>query len=555
MKVVDSQPSGRMRSVLAVVVLVIVCGAVWFSQQRAAEEEPARMIDIEPAMSSATVVEPSQASSTANTPQQLGRAPATLSAELEVLPPAAPHPHRLRVVCEDENGLPVPGSFVVAREPGAGEQLTSGLADAHGSVTFELPAELDRVVLRAELDELSSGDRTVFLERNVDFELRDAEQEPLVHLVLHTFVTVRGRVVTEAGTPVFGAEARARVRGIVIGGAANAPSGPVLTDAAGAFELRLDGVPGRVAVEASLGELAAKAVTVVLPGGAAEWIELVLQESHYEISGVVRAPTGCDAAGATVRLLALEEGRSGQSTETDLNGAFLFVLEAPGEFRLAAHSHVCAGLASVAVDVDAQRPRAQIDLDFGPPSSIAGRIVQPTGEPWPGITVAAVLEACDDANAWMAEPGFRSLSFSMTTTDARGAFRLAALHPSCTYEILCIPDPARPDCRVQEASIPAGTEDLVIVVDEARIRGGVLVVEAVRGALRDPVDSISIDMMYERKPGEDWGGRSRMATYVDGVFRLEGLVIGNEYFVEARTRDAAALTIGPWIAGAEEHRV
>ena len=179
--------------------------------------------------------------------------------------------------------------------------------------------------------------------------------------------------------------------------------------------------------------------------------------------------------------------------------------------------------------------------------------MHPTGEPWTEITVAAFPTACDDANAWMS---FRALMpYAKTTTDARGAFRLGGLHASCTYEIVCIPDPARSHCHVREPSIPAGTDDLVIVVDEARIRGGVLIVEAVRGPLREPVDSVSFGTMYELKPGEDWGGHGRRASLVDGVFRIEGLVIGNEYFVDARTRDAAALTIGPWIASPEEHRV
>ena len=252
--------------------------------------------------------------------------------------PATLRTRSLRIVCEDSNGVPAPGCFVVARTED-GEQLVAGLTDALGFVTFEFPAELERVVVRAELDGMSSGDRAVFLERTIDFEVHDAAETSFVRLVLHPFVTVRGRVVTETETAVLGATVSARVRGIVIGGAANAPAGPVLTDAAGAFELRLDGVPGRVAVEASLGELSAKAATVVLPSGAGEFVELVLQESHYEVSGVVRAPTGCDASGATVMLLALQEGRSSQTTETDSGGAFLFVLDEPGEFRLARVIH------------------------------------------------------------------------------------------------------------------------------------------------------------------------------------------------------------------------
>ena len=466
-------------------------------------------------------------------------------------PAAAPASLALEVACVDPRGEPVGGAALHVRDPSADEVLARAVADASGRAAVELASFATRVVLRAELGlEASSGDR----ELRLPLSRLDGGTDGVVRLVLHPLVALRGRVVDEAGAPAGGARVSARTPGVTFGGGAAAPAGPVLTDDDGAFELPIDGVPSRVAVEAARGELRAVPVSVHLPGGAAEELRLVLRQQDYEVTGTVRTPDGCPVDAALVLLRAVDPEGGSRTSQAGADGSFRFELKEPGSFLLAAKLGAYATSSPLPATIEPLRRTAHVDLTIVEKLHVAGRIVRPAGEPWVGIPVGGHPLAAEGDADWLLDQGFGAVArLEVTFTDDEGAFRLEGLHADSLYELICTPDPDRPHCWVRESPARPGASDLEIVVDEARIRGGVLAGTATREG--EPVRELSFTL-FERLAGRAaWtGSRGARPTLEGGTYRLEGLVIGHEYLVEARAPAAAPLVIGPWTATGEEHR-
>jgi hypothetical protein len=204
------------------------------------------------------------------------------------------------------------------------------------------------------------------------------------------------------------------------------------------------------------------------------------------------------------------------------------------------------------LDEDSRSAFVVVSLDLA--GSIEGRITRPEGQPWIGIPVGGYPTNGPKGGGWLLDSGFSSFSqLELTHTNEEGRFRLEGLLDGYEYELACIPDPERPRNWVREGPVLPGSSELHIVIDEARIRGGVLTGDAYNEVEGEAVEQMYF-FMYDRAPGRPWRSVSKKVALEDGAFLIEGLVVGNEYFVEALVGGAGRLTIGPWIASLTPHR-
>lgn len=479
-----------------------------------------------------------------------------LEAPSTAVPPEATpglDPLTIAVACEDPEGEPLGGCLVEVRHAAAGGLLVSAFTDAAGHASLQVSAAETHVLRASMEDGSSSGDRTL---RAWERRTLEEREDGVLRLVLYPQLTLSGTVRRESGATLEGASVSVRPPGVRIGGSDPAPVEPALSDAHGRFALRVDGVPGQVIVQATEGGRHSKPESLSLPDEATRALELVILESGYEVSGVVRAPDGCDVVEALVVLVPSAPEARSSTTKTAPDGAFHFDLKGPGQFQLAARSGTCVTSVPVTASTDPELRSARVELLLESTSRLSGRIEWASGEPLRGAVVAGIATESETGDDALLRTSFaRIAEVDPVLTDERGAFHIDGLSDRHVYQLVCVPDPSRPECWVREEGVRPGSSDVVIVVDEARIRGGVWSGSLAWGEGRVPSTELTF-VVYERYPDRaGWGaGRQRRPVMTDGGFRFEGLVIGNAYYAEVHAPGCATLSVGPWTATEAEER-
>ncbi len=476
----------------------------------------------------------------------------SLPAESTQEPIPTPPPLTIAVACEDPKGVRISGCLVQAR-PAAGEELlASAITDSKGLAVLQVPAG-EQHVLRAEFEGANSGDRTLQPWERDDLKRRESG---VLTLVLYPQVNLLGVVKLDTGATLEGAVVTLRQVGIMFGGSDRTPVEPVTTNAQGVFTISTDGVPGGFRMEAVHAGRHSQVESLVLPWGEEPTLVLVVPEADYNISGVVRGSAGCGVADARVALVPLATGKSCSHTTTDSTGAFQFELSEPGEFQLAARNGSCMSATPLTTSLDLEQRSAVVELFLQPTLSVSGRIEWSSGESLQDVLVAAYPVKSSLDEAWLLDSGFREITeVANTQTDERGAFQLDGFRNGYDYDVVCLPDASRRECLVREHGVRASETELVIVVDEARIRAGVFAGTLTRSGQETPVTSAQFTLQ-KKSPDRPWGGGRMLQPILNTEgFRLEGLEIGHQFFARVHVAHCAELSVGPWTATAQEQTV
>ncbi|MBK7878578.1 MAG: carboxypeptidase regulatory-like domain-containing protein [Planctomycetes bacterium] len=393
----------------------------------------------------------------------------------------------------------------------------------------------------------TSGELEVRLASSVGSELE---------LVLRPLRALRGVVLSEERNPVVGALVLAKPKGRIIGGSTPIVREGVRTDSSGRFSITLDAVPCLLVVSATKDDGTVTSKDVHWPRDSEDTVSLVFEgQPELQVRGTVRNVAGGVCPGVQVVLSPQEPARGSRTVLSDVSGRFNFQLREPGGFDLAARGAGYLTLEPVHMEVTLSQQQVQVELLVTESATISGRVSKPTGEPWSGVQVGAFATSAEEAGAWLLEHRFQAVRVSEPTqTSADGRFEVRDLHPGFLYEVWCLPDPARPQCFVYEDGVAPGIKDLVFLVDEARIRGGVLRAQwSFADGQRRAADAGLL--LYERTPGGEWSGSRRPQAEVhSGELRVEGLRIGQEYYAELQIVGAARVLHGPWTATNEPER-
>lgn len=347
--------------------------------------------------------------------------------------------------------------------------------------------------------------------------VRDVEVEPgeqVVDFQLERGRSLSGRVVDENGAPIPEAEVGLRGEG---------DSWIEATDPGGGF--RFQGLePGSYRLRADA------------PGKAETELPRPVVISQTDVSGVeIRLTSGVVLQGrvsgldpdalAQTHVAALRADESSQvSTRPSWDGSFRFEDVEPGDWRVLA----MAGEGRIVTEEVTVGPAgAEVELVFDEGLVVTGRILR-NGEPVTGATVGL--------------QGQQGSSLGMTTTDARGAFRLEGLEPG-PHEMMVIHE-LQPVHR-EEIDL-AGDREILVELSGVPVLGRV--VDAQTGA---PLDDVTVEL---RRTGLGAGGGSGMGgpgtqvTDASGAFRFDEVGPGDHrlaafrsgYGAESRTVTVSA---------------
>jgi hypothetical protein len=195
---------------------------------------------------------------------------------------------------------------------------------------------------------------------------------------------------------------------------------PVLTDAAGKFEIaNLPRVSWTVMAEAQAGKLRGRSVKVVPDAN------ITIQALGVtELKGTVKpAPD--------VFTVELEGPTRAQRSFASADGSFSFGRVDPGEYRVTVSSS--AGNGAATVTVKPGQP-ASVDISLAANATVIGKLVDPSGKPVGGLPVAVV----PDANNGQLSI---SLSGPPPTSNPDGTFRIEAKAGLSAVLVLVPPRP------------------------------------------------------------------------------------------------------------------
>ena len=244
-------------------------------------------------------------------------------------------------------------------------------------------------------------------------------------VTLHKGIPVSGRVVDETGKPI----ARARVTTSAVW---DIPGGvdPIVTDDKGQFSLALAG--GSHTLVANDGEHApGRSPPVTVGDRAVTNIEIVMKVGGV-IAGVVVDATKQPVPFATLRVA----GKGGEmwnvasrQTTADHNGKFELRGLTRAKLQARAESDLAASKI-IDVDLSAQAAKKDLEVVLDVTGTIAGTVVDDTGQPVAEVTVNAFPDLLSGASG----EGLALAGMSSATTDGGGAFTIRGL-PNDSYRV------------------------------------------------------------------------------------------------------------------------
>ena len=224
-------------------------------------------------------------------------------------------------------------------------------------------------------------------------------------------------------------------------------------------------------------------------------------------------------------------------TRTDAQGRFTLRGLQAGHYVLAHHSagwvsdhaampHVWSDSTHL-TRIDTGRTHEAV-VRCVPTVGIAGRVLDPRGDPIAGVQVLA-----------RAQTAYLSLTAAATTTDAKGAFRLRGIVPDITYVVSAV-SPERGDAQSGAMYVRSGETGRVELTmpDPAYLdatvriwperRPGAATAIGLRPAERDPVRRLTVHMRDDPVFVTDAQGRVRIGPIPAGAWVIEPF--GLDYF-------------------------
>ncbi|MGH7151887.1 MAG: carboxypeptidase-like regulatory domain-containing protein, partial [Planctomycetota bacterium] len=398
------------------------------------------------------------------------------------------------------------------------------------------------------------------------------EETGRVRLVLFPPAHLSGRVFRGVGIPAAGVTVRftfGNPLGFRSGQTGRTP-GPLETDERGRFEADLDS-GGRYLVWASDGEVESDRTFVYADAGSKQELALWL-EGALTIEARLLDPSGATVQGGSVMTweqdppqpLTPGVGTPGAFLRVDRSegGRFILPVPRPGTYSVVGFGERFASSLAAPVEVHEGEPHPHVALSLLPLASISGRLRRESGPPIGNVPIQAVSVL--ESEPYAGVSGQHGSEYLHPTVEVRvaedGSFRIPRLHPLSTYTLF-IPRGQRDSSRRAVArSVPAGTEDLEIVVPEE----AALTVVLDCGAPWDPVAHVEpgADLWREWEEGhwveEEHAERAREAGSTGQAtkrFRFEGLFPGDRYLLSAWAPGMGSAVEGPWTAKPGEQEI
>ncbi|HKB16680.1 MAG TPA: carboxypeptidase-like regulatory domain-containing protein, partial [Planctomycetota bacterium] len=245
-------------------------------------------------------------------------------------------------------------------------------------------------------------------------------------------------------------------------------------------------------------------------------------------------------------------------------GRFTLPVPRPGSYAVVGFSERFASSLPEFVEVEEGNAHTDASLSLLDFAFISGRVRHASGAPSKGTPIRALPVRGSEPYADVS--GETGADYLHVTAEVRagedGSFRIQGLHPHATYRLLLPLGPRGTDLRAVARPVPAGTEDLEIVVPEDG-SAAVNVVLELASPTQGPDDRPGVELWHETGLGS-WKQEERAAS--EGGkdapprgpwrFRLEGLIPGDRYVLHASALGYGAALRGPWTARTgEDERV
>jgi len=447
------------------------------------------------------------------------------------------------VRCIDDRGRATAGCVVQVTTVDEGRAVATEQTDAAGRTAIRIPGGMAGTLFfrAATSDGLASGSVSHLVGSDSGVELE---------LLLTPRCTLRGKVLDSTGVAAAGATVTCRLPGTVHGGATPVFDSEVVTDQTGLFALACDAQGSVVELVAQQGTGTSLAHRVQIPRDARVWIELRLNGPGHRVTGLVLDELSRPVEGATVSLRRKDTFVEVPPLSTDGAGRVEFSVVQAGAYELLAKTESALSTTS-AVELSPERPLAEVILFLAQASTISGRVVDAQGR---GLGTVEVVAMPDGQTGGHPVP-FQSVSHSMSECEPdTGRFLLKGLIPDVVYDLHCYPDITGSERFVLESGIHSGASDVLIVLDERRIRGAAISGRVSVNGSAAPDGKLELFLKW-RRPGREWsGGSTKVVQVVNGEYALDGLLPAHEYFVEVWRTRCARQCHGPWLAGVEDER-
>ncbi len=401
---------------------------------------------------------------------------------------------------------------------------------------------------------------------------RPDEETGRVRLVLFPPAHLSGRVFRGVGIPA----PRATVRftfenplGFRSGLTGRTP-GPLETDEAGRFETDLDS-GSRYVVWATDGEAESDRTFVYADAGSKQELSLWL-EGALTIEARLLDPSGAIVPSGSVMTWEQDPPQPlspGVATpggflrvDRSREGRFILLVPRPGTYAVVGFEDRFASSLPLPVEVEEENPHPQVTLALLPHAWISGRLRRGSGSPLGNTPIQAVSGRASEPYAGVS--GETGSFYLRPTVEVRagedGSFRIPRLHPLSTYTLFIPRGPKDSALRAVARSVPAGTENLDIVVsEEAAV---IVVLEGAPPGRGHTYPGVALwhetglgswkQVEEPQSVGErGWDPPPR----APGPFRMEGLFPGDRYLLQAWAPGCGPAVEGPWTAKPGEQEI
>ncbi len=408
----------------------------------------------------------------------------------------------------------------------------SGWTDGSGRCTLRLDREYCMVTVEHELYGPSSDHGVA---RRLDGQV--------LRVVLEPCTRVTGAVRDGEGRLVPGAWVGAgNVGGRVGRGLGRSHS--TRADDAGRYEFKLP-AGHTYALMASHDDLHSRAIRVeALDEGGEREVDLVLP-GGFRVLGMVLTPDGGAAPEGGVRILSALDNRPRRRVELEAErfgkGRFEAMLSAPGEFLVVAHAPGWGNSKPHRVALDPDHPMDDITLRLEPLVTLEGRVLDPGGEPCPGLDLQVNRQRIN-STGWASDEEALHVR-----TDAVGGFVVEGVQSSSRYTFTFAPNPDQPDLLQRVRGIEGGRRDVELRLDPDLVKATSVSGRVLDGAGGAPVLSFEVSLMKVMPDGHS-SRNPQSFTSEDGHFEISGLVRGQVYLLRIDTEGRQAVVCPEWTA-------